>query len=338
MKKTFINQLTPGQKIVDFFYVEEKSLRQSRNGKQYLDLVLRDRTGSISAKVWENAQEVSDKFSREDYVKVMGLVDSFKDSNQLKIDRIRVAGEDEVKPADFLPVSGKDPKEMYIRFNQLLQSIKEPWIKKLLDSFFSDVEFARTFTRKPAAKSVHHVYLGGLLEHTLSVMEICDFLAGHYEDLDRDLLMAGAVLHDIGKVKELDVKGSFEYSMQGELLGHIFIGAIMVRERIAQIEGFPENLAFLIEHLILSHQGKAEFGSVKAPMFKEAIILHYADDMDAKINLVRRFADPEYGNSDGIWTDRCFYLEGRRLLRLEKVWQGEGPSVENQIPDGNRTD
>jgi len=315
-KNTFVEQLKPGKKIMDFFYVEDKSIRTTRQGKTYLDLVLRDKSGSINAKVWDKAEKFSELFSRDDFVKVLAIAESYQNNLQLKIEKIRKAKDDEVKQEDFLAVCKKDINELFSQLMEYIESVENPYLKLLLESFFKDEDFVNIYLRTPAAKSVHHTYLGGLLEHSLSMVQICDFLVNHYGDLDSDLLITGAILHDIGKVRELEIKGGFSYTTAGELLGHTAMGMMMVHDKISHIENFPGELALLIEHLILSHQGQPEWGAVKRPLFKEALILHYVDDIDAKLNLIRSYMDDETTESEDIWTDKCWYLDNRRFLKI----------------------
>lgn len=316
-KKIFVEQLKSGKKVIDFFYVEEKSVRTTRQGKTYLDLMLRDKTGSISAKVWDKAEKLSHLFSRDDYVKILAIVENYQSRLQLKIEKIRKAEDDEIKQEDFLPVCKKDIDELFAKLLEYIESVENSYLKSLLDSFFRDEEFVRVYLRSPAAKSVHHTYLGGLLEHSLSMVQICEFLVNHYGDLDRDLLITGAILHDIGKVRELEIKGGFTYTTAGELLGHTVIGMMMVHDKISDITDFPEELALLIEHLILSHQGQPEWGAVKRPLFREALILHYVDDIDAKFNLLRTYMEGGTSEPEDLWTEKCWYLDNRRFLRLD---------------------
>ncbi|MCD4784643.1 MAG: HD domain-containing protein [Candidatus Eremiobacteraeota bacterium] len=329
LNKIFIEQLKTGKKVVDFFYVEEKSTRKTRQGKTYLDLKLRDKTGSISAKVWDKAEKLSGLFSRNDYVKILALVENYQNNLQLRIEKIRKAEDDEIKQEDFLPVCDKDVDELFAQLLEYIESVENTHLKSLLDSFFKDEEFVMGYLRTPAAKSVHHTYLGGLLEHSLSMVQVCEFLVNHYGDLDRDLLITGAILHDIGKVRELEIKGGFSYTTGGELLGHTAIGMIMVHDKISGIEDFPEELALLIEHMILSHQGMPEWGAVKRPLFKEALILHYVDDIDAKINLLRTYTEGETSGPEDIWTEKCWYLDNRRFLRLN-LFSNDKQETSNQ--------
>jgi len=323
LKENFVKDLYEGQRFRDFFYVDEKSLKMTRAGKYFLDLKLRDKTGAVSAKVWDDAEKASNLFSKGDFIKIQASVESYQGSAQLRIQKIRKAGEAEYELSDFLRQTEKNIDEMFDSLISYVDSIENPWIKKLLELFFEDKDFARTFCKSPAAKTVHHSYLGGLLEHTLSMVRICDFLCGHYGDLNRDFLMAGAILHDIGKIKELEIKGGFSYSTEGELIGHPILGVLIAREKIEEIPGFPTKIAMLLEHMIISHHGQLEYGAAKLPVFREAILLTFIDEIDAKLNLVNSFTEDEaIPKPDEIWSDKCWYLDNRRLLRIDRYIKG----------------
>lgn len=318
-KENYIKDLFEGQKLIDYFYVEQKESKTTRSGKPFLDVKLRDKTGSINAKVWDHAQKYSAAFSKEDFVKIQAVVETYQGAFQVKIEKVRKAKDEEISIADFLPVSKNDVDAMFSELLEYVDSVENIHIGLLLESFFRDEEFAKKYKGTPAAKSVHHTYLGGLMEHSLSVTKTCEFLAGHYENLNRDLLICGALLHDVGKTRELEVKGGFSYSMEGELVGHTIIGIMMIREKIVDIPDFPERLAQLIEHMLLSHHGVPEWGAVKRPLFKEAVILNYADEIDARMNLIESITcDDAINDADGLWSDKCWYLDGRRFLKVDK--------------------
>lgn len=335
-EKLFVDQIQPGKRFITFFYVDEKNLKTTRQGKTFLDLKLKDRTGAINGKIWDFADKFSTEFERDQYVKVKGMAESYQGNLQLKIEKIRQAADNEIDEGDYLPVCEKDVDAMYRELLGYMESIKNPWIKKLLESFFSDDDFSKNYIRTPAAKSVHHTYIGGLLDHTLSMVQICDFLANHYGDLDRDLLLCGAILHDLGKLRELKTGAVFSYTDEGELIGHTVLGVMMIQEKILQIPDFPPNLAMLIEHMILSHQGAPEWGAPKRPLFKEALVLHYVDDIDAKMNLIRSFMPerPEGGEHEtpavegssgtaDLWSDKCWFLDNRRFLDIKRFFTVE---------------
>ncbi|MFH0963410.1 MAG: HD domain-containing protein [Planctomycetota bacterium] len=282
MRARCIQDLTVGEVVVDFFLVREKTLSLTRAGKAYLTLDLQDASGRIDAKVWDNAQELNDQFGKGDVVKAQGIVETFQGERQLNVKQLRKARDDDpFDLADLLPHTPRDVAQLWQTIEAFIGSIENEWLAKLLAAFFDDAGFREAFKRSVAARDVHHAYIGGLLEHVVSVAEVCDFFAEHYA-ADRDLLITGAILHDIGKVEELDSVREFNYTVPGGMLGHIILGIRMVSERIARIEGFPQELALLIEHMVLSHQGLPEWGSPIPPKTREALLLHYADDADSK--------------------------------------------------------
>jgi 3'-5' exoribonuclease len=286
MAKLYINQLAEGERVLTHLLVKTKQLLTTKAGKPYLSLILQDKTGSISARVWDNASEFYDTFKTNDIIKIDGTVELYNKELQLIIRRLRLSEQDEIDLSDFLRQSRHDIDEMYLELLSYVESIDNPHLKALLESFFKDEEFSKQFKMAAAARNIHHVFVGGLLEHSLSTARICEFLTTHYENLDADLLIAMALLHDIGKVKELDVSPSISYTEEGNLLGHIIIGIQMVDEKIQQIPDFPDKLRMLIEHMILSHHGQSEWGSPRPPMFLEAEILHRADDLDVKVDII----------------------------------------------------
>ncbi|MCE1245093.1 MAG: HD domain-containing protein [Firmicutes bacterium] len=321
-KKHFVNNLVDNVRFDSFFYVEEKELRTSRQGKPYLDLKLRDRTGFISAKIWEGAASLNEQFGKDDYVKVRATQEMYQNNPQLKIEMIRKADISEVNIGDYIPVSEREPGEMLSELQGFIDSIQDIWIKEILDSFLKDESFMEQYMKGPAAKSLHHAYLGGLPEHTLSMMRICDYLAVHYTDLNRDLLLAGAFLHDIGKIREITPSSGFPYSTEGELTGHIVIGSIMISEKAAAIDGFPQEILNLLLHMVLSHHGEPEFGAVKRPVLREAVLLHYVDNIDAKMNMMTRYmAEKNHSQPDELWSDKCLFMDGRRFLRIDKYYK-----------------
>ena len=269
--------------ISDVYLCKNRQIALTKNGKEYGNLVLQDKTGTIDAKIWDLGSPGVGNFETLDYVYIDADVTVFMGANQLNVKRIRKADEGEYIPADYLPVSLKDVKQMYSELLALIASVKNPYLRKLLDSYFGDPDFARAFQFHSAAKSVHHGFVGGLLEHTLSVAKMCDYFAGAYPMLNRDLLLTAAMFHDIGKTKELSVFPENDYTDDGQLLGHIIIGTEMVSERMRTIEGFPPKLATELKHCILAHHGELEYGSPKKPALLEAMALNFADNADAKM-------------------------------------------------------
>lgn len=280
----YIDSLKEGMRISEVYLCKTKQIALTKSGKEYGNLVLQDKTGTVDAKIWDLGSPGVGNFEAMDYVCVDADVTVFMGSNQLNIKRIRKADEGEYIPADYLPVSSKDIKMMYTELLGLIASVKNPYLKKLLESYFvEDPAFAKAFQFHSAAKSVHHGFVGGLLEHTLSVTKLCDYFSKTYPMLNRDLLLTAAIFHDIGKTKELSVFPENDYTDDGQLLGHIIIGTEMLGERIRTISGFPERLATELKHCILSHHGELEYGSPKKPAILEALALSFADNTDAKM-------------------------------------------------------
>ena len=302
-KKKFmklIGNMTDGMHISDVYLCKAKTVALTKNGKEYANVTLQDKSGQIEAKIWDLGSPAIHEFSAMDYVQVDGTVTVFNGANQLNVHRIRVALPDEYVAADYFPVSDRDPEEMKKEIRTYVAGVKDEYIKALLKSFFDNEKFMKMFMEHSAAKSVHHSTIGGLAEHTLSVTAMCDRAAEHYPYLNRDLLIAGALLHDVGKVRELSVFPANDYTDEGQLLGHITIGAQMVSDVIAKIGGFPRPMRNQIIHLILSHHGEYEFGSPKKPALMEAFVLSFMDNMDAKLETIKELTESKAPvNEDG---------------------------------------
>lgn len=280
----YIDTLKEGMRISEVYLCKSKQISLTKSGKEYGNLVLQDKTGTIDSKIWDLASPGVSYFETMDYVHVDADVTVFQGSNQLNVKRIRRADAGEYSPVDYLPVSTKDIGTMYEELTGYVKSIKNPHLSKLAAGFFlEDPKFAKAFRFHSAAKSVHHGFVGGLLEHTLSVVKLCDYFAGHYPGLNRDLLLTTAMFHDIGKIKELSTFPENDYTDDGQLLGHIVIGTEMITERIRGIEGFPKKLESELKHCILAHHGELEYGSPKKPALLEALALNFADNTDAKM-------------------------------------------------------
>lgn len=280
----YIETLREGMHISDVYLCKNKQIALTKAGKEYGNLVLQDKTGTVDAKIWDLGSPGVGNFDSLDYVYVDADVTVFMGSNQMNIKRIRKADEGEYIAADYLPVSSRNVDDMYAELVTLIRGIQNPYLKKLVESFFvEDAAFAKAFRFHSAARTVHHGFVGGLLEHTLSVTKMCDYFAGTYPMLNRDLLLTAAMFHDLGKTKELSIFPENDYTDEGQLLGHIIIGTEMVSERIKQIPGFPEKLAVELKHCILSHHGELEYGSPKKPAILEALALNFADNADAKM-------------------------------------------------------
>ena len=280
----YIKDYREGDRVFDIYLCKHRQSAVTKNGKPYDNVILQDKTGTLDAKVWEPNSAGIAEFDPLDYIEVYGEVTSFQGALQVNVKRIRVCHEGEYDPADYLPVSSKDIGEMYQKLLKMVDSLENEYVKKLLNAFFrEDAQFSKAFQKSSAAKAIHHGFVGGLLEHSLSVTMLCDYYCSVYPILKRDLLLAAAMLHDIGKTKEISPFPENDYTDDGQLLGHIVMGSEMISEKIREIPGFPPVLAAQIKHCILAHHGKYEFGSPKIPALIEALALNYADDTDAKI-------------------------------------------------------
>lgn len=283
----FIETLREGERINEIYLCKFKQAALTKSGKPYDNVILQDKTGTLDAKIWDPGSVGIDEFDAMDYVAVTGDVTSFQGNLQLSIKRVRKVGEGEYEPENYLPVTDKDIDEMYKEMMGYINSIKNPYLSKLLHMFFDDEAFAKAFKFHSAAKSVHHGFVGGLLEHTVSVTRNCNYFAENYPFLNRDLLLTAAMFHDIGKLKELSTFPENDYTDAGQLLGHIMIGTEWIGDKIREIDGFPVVLANELKHCILAHHGELEYGSPKKPALVEALALSFADNLDAKMETVR---------------------------------------------------
>lgn len=291
MKKVFIGDMVENQSIDSVFLVVEKRIADTRSGTPYLRLRLSDRTGEIEARVWEQASEVAREFDKDDFIRVKGRVSRYQDTLQITIHHIQRLPESTVDPSEFLPTSTRDIEAMWNELRTVARGVENRGLRQLLDAFLDDPQFSARFKRVPAAKKLHHVYIGGLLEHTVDLCRLVLAVSEIYAGLNRDVLVTGAILHDIGKIEELTCERSFDYSDQGRLLGHLVMGVEMLETKIATLDNFSEELALNLKHLIISHHGQYAWGSPKRPKTLEAIVLHYLDDMDAKFNGVQAFLE-----------------------------------------------
>jgi 3'-5' exoribonuclease len=301
IKSIYIKDIRPGDKVLDSFLVAEKNLAFSQKGSPYLNLRLKDRTGEVEGKIWENADEWDKKFKKGDVIQVQSRAVSFKNTLQLSIHDVEKLDEADINPADFFPSAGRDIEEMFTELMSYVGEMETPYLKSLLESFFRDEAIATLFKKASAAKTFHHVYIGGLLEHTLSVVRLLEQVADHYNGIDRDMLITGGLLHDIGKIYEFSYDRIIDYSDEGRLVGHIVIGVEMLDKKIATINDFPDLAAMELRHLLLSHHGTQEFGSPKRPKTLEALIVHHIDDLDAKVNAFQTYID-ESPDDDSKWT------------------------------------
>jgi 3'-5' exoribonuclease len=315
MKQRFVTDLSPDVQVRTTFLVQARERKIARTGSAYLDLDLRDASGVVRAKLWDCDRHALD-FEVEDIVAVEGVVEDYQGTLQIRVRKISRCSPDEVDLFDYLPRSRRDPEEMYATLLDRLRRMPEGPLRTLLLTIMEDPSIAEKYKRAPAAMSYHHAFLGGLLEHVLSLVQLGDQVCDHYEFLRRDLLLAGLVLHDVGKIEELSFSRGFRYSTRGQLLGHISIGLEMVQEKMRQIPGFPAELKGQIEHIILSHHGKVEFGSPKEPVFPEALVVHFLDEMDSKLEAMRaQYATDQ--DRPGDWTARNPALR-RELLKIER--------------------
>jgi 3'-5' exoribonuclease len=317
-EKIFINNFIPGQEIEEeVLFVEEKTLKTARNGRTYIDLNLKDKTGNISSKIWDRVEEFDPAFAKGDFVAVRGAVEVFQEKLQLKVMSVDRIDEEQVNLDDFIDSVPVEHIEAY--FSKIVKCIEEmenPHLKKLMESFLEDQEFVEKFKKCPGAKSVHHALIGGLIKHTSFMLQTAKFLTHLYRVLDADLLYTGVILHDIGKIRELQVNTSISYSVEGEMLGHAVIGLEMIREKITGIPDFPENLKILIEHMLLSHHGQADYGALRIPLFREAWMLHLVDTIDSKMEIMTKHLRDTA--ETGVWTEKCWPIENKKLLILER--------------------
>ncbi len=321
MKSAFVSDLRPNQDVTSSFLVQSKDVRLKKSGEPYLSLSLADNTGEIDAKMWDNVGDVMETFERDDFVKVKGRVQVYQNRPQFTIHRMVRIGDEDIDFADFFPASERDPDEMFAELRATINGIGNEHIRALLDALMDDPEIGPRFKRAPAAKTVHHAYLGGLLEHVLSLCQLCKMTAAHYPIVDLDLLLAGAVLHDIGKIEELSYRRSFGYTDDGQLLGHIIIGLRMIEEKLRGLPDFPPKLRTLIEHIVISHHGQLEFGSPKIPVFPEALLFHFLDNLDSKMENMRVVIDKD-AQIEGSWTRYIPPLE-RYLLKKDVYLAGK---------------
>ena len=301
----FIETLREGERINDVYLCKYKQSAVTKNGKPYENVILQDKTGTIDAKIWEPNSMGIDDFDMMDYVAVVGDVSSFQGALQVSIKRVRKVREGEYDPANYLPVSEYDIEDMYKQLLTFVNGIKNPYLSKVAKHFFvDDVEFVKQFKFSSAAKSVHHGFVGGLLEHTLSVLKLCQFYVKQYPILNEDLLYTAALCHDIGKVYELSAFPLNDYTDDGQLLGHIVMGCEMVGEQIRAIDGFPKKLGNELKHCILAHHGELEFGSPKKPALVEAVALNFADNTDAKMETMKEIFKAAGDNNEWLGFNR----------------------------------
>lgn len=327
MKQQYVSGLKEGQVVASPFLVRQKEIRTSpRTGKSWLELDLSDSTGSIAAKMWDKYEAIAATFERDDVVIIRGRVKVYNGQREVTLEQIIPAAERDYDLADFLPHTKHDVGKLFQELQATIGSLKNPWLKRLLASITDDPAIAAKLKRAPAAMTMHHAYLGGLLEHVVSLLALARTVGERYLELDLDLLLAGVVLHDIGKIEELRYERGIDYSTEGRLLGHISIGSRIVAEKMRAIPDFPAPLAVAVQHLILSHHGTHEFGSPALPQMREAVALNFLDDFDSKMASMRATleAGEETAGADE-WTERNPSLR-RALLRADKYLGSSGGS------------
>jgi 3'-5' exoribonuclease len=325
----WIKGLKEDERVRGLYLARGKKVGQTKKGDPFLSITLSDRTGDIEARVWDNALELSSLFKEGDVLDIQGQTGLYKGQLQLTLSGLNVS--EEPDPGLFLETSSFDITEMMTSLRGLIKKIKDVHLKTLAERFFSDHDFMDRFKKAPAAKNFHHNYIGGLLEHTLSVSRMAVQVSGHYPGLDGDLLLAGAFLHDIGKIKEFKYSTWVDYTDEGRLLGHVVLGVAMLDEKIAAMKRFPEETALRLKHLILSHHGEYEFGSPKRPKFLEAFALHMVDDLDAKMNGIARYMEKD--TKEGSWTD--FNRMFERYLLKGGIDSSNGGEERSSVPVEN---
>lgn len=324
------------QSIAGFFCVAQKSVRSKKDGSPYLALTLADSSGQMECRMWDAGE--AGEFAQGDVVKIQGQVSRYQGKLQITADKLRKAAAGEYAAGDFVPATERDVDAMWAELEEWVSTMQDADLQRLANAFLNDKEIRAALREAPAAKALHHAWIGGLLEHILSLMGVADAVVRKYSGANRDLLLTGVLLHDIGKLKELRWGTSFEYTLPGQLLGHITIGVRMVEEKIAALGDFPEEKRVLVEHMILSHHGRYEFGSPKLPMIPEAILLHYLDDMDAKMQTMQAEFARSVANGRGAadMTDWVRSME-RPVLNTEaylKAGEEAGEAEENSAERG----
>ncbi|MBI1356792.1 MAG: HD domain-containing protein [Acidobacteria bacterium] len=324
MKTKYVQDCQPNDRVVSFFLVQSKEVRFKKNsGEPYLSLVLSDRTGQVEAKMWDGVEDVLETFDRDDFVKVKANIQLYRDKPQMIIQRLRRAEESEIDLADYMPHTKRDIDEMLAELRAAFSGFSNPDLKALALSVLDDEEIVGKLRVAPAAKSLHHACVGGLLEHVCSLMNLARLVASNYDYLDLDLIQTGVLFHDICKIDELTYERSFGYSSDGQLLGHISMALQLVDRKCSALPGFPPRLKRLVEHMVLSHHGRYEFGSPKLPMFPEALALSYIDDLDSKLESMRASLDAELG-VEPEWTRYNPSLE-RPILNVARYLNGPAP-------------
>ena len=342
MSKQFVGMIKDRDSVNAIFLVKDKIMAMAKNGKPYMNLRLMDKSGEIEAKVWDNTEVLDKQFDKDDFVTVRGKASVYMNKMQVVIAEISKVPEEQVVLADFLPESPRDAAEMRQELADTVAALTDPYLKGLMSSFLADETFMALYCQAPAAKGMHHVYLGGLLEHSLSLVKLVKSVVPLYDGINKDLLIVGALLHDVGKIYEMTFARAIDYTDAGKLLGHITIGVELVGEKIHGVAGFPRELSLLLKHMLLSHHGQYEYGSPKRPKTVEATILNYLDDLDSKINGIQTHIAKENASTSR-WTahhrlyDRYFFKsngmceEQEVACVAEEVCQQAPHQVEREV-------
>jgi 3'-5' exoribonuclease len=339
MKQVFLRDAEKHSvaRVTTELLVTSKQLKAKKTGGgNYLDLMLADRSAQMPAKMWDNADQAAEHFDVDDIIRVEGEFSKYNGRWQFTVRRVlKTLAETEVDFSDFLPKTTKNVDELWRTLGEFVASIEEPNLRTLLQSFMDDPAIAHAYRTAPAAKTLHHAFIGGLLDHVVSLFKTCDLVVRNYPMVNRDLLLTGAFLHDIGKIHELAYARSFSYTTAGQLLGHMIIELEMLHQKIAKIPDFPDDLKILIEHLIISHHGQYDFGSPKLPMFPEALMLHYLDDLDSKMESMRAHFERE-AEMESAWTGYNSSLS-RPLLNTQKFLKKKEPAAVAQAATAAET-
>jgi 3'-5' exoribonuclease len=332
MKDFYIRdcQKHENQTITSNFVVASKLVKNKKNGDFYLSVTLADCSGQLQANMWDNVADALNVFNQDDFIKVKGMVQKYNGRWQLTIHKLRRLADTEIDYTDYIPKTPKDIDQLWRTLGGFVETVENPWLRKLIQNFMADTTIAHAYKNAPAAKTLHHAYVGGLLDHVVSLFTVCDLAVRNYPQVNRDLLLTGAFLHDIGKIYELTYQRSIAYTTKGQLLGHMIIELEMLHQKVAEIPGFPDELKIMIEHLIISHHGQYEFGSPKLPMFPEALMLHYLDDLDSKMESMRAQFERE-SEVETPWTSYNASL-ARPLLNSKKFLE-KGFSAPGQSPE-----
>lgn len=326
MKSHYIRDLQPGTQITGIFLVQSKEVRQKKSGEPFLALQLADKSGDVDAKMWDNVEQVVDTFEKNDFVKAAGVPSVYNNRLQFTVHKLVRVSDGQVDFADFFPASTRDRDEMLAELRGIVAGMANPHLRGLLEAILADESIASRYKNAPAAKSIHHAWLGGLIEHVLSLCALAKVVTPLYPYVDGDLVLAGVILHDIGKIEELSYERGFGYTDIGQLIGHIQIGLSLVNRKVSELPDFPPKLKLLLDHMILSHHGELEFGSPKVPVFAEAMLLHHLDNLDSKMETIRGTIERDKV-MEGFWTGWSPPLE-RTLLKKERFLAAGTPEPE----------